>query len=90
MEEDEAERLDATRGRIFGASRPGFNTFWRKSLAASPEVQEEVAETEDKYFLNSGGEVADDARYDAMTPEQREKYYVHPNLWTRFKKMLFN
>jgi len=21
-----------------------------------------------------------------MTPEQREKYYVHPNLWTRLKQ----
>jgi hypothetical protein len=25
-----------------------------------------------------------DGRYDSMTPEQRERYYVHPNLWRRF------
>jgi hypothetical protein len=29
---------------------------------------------------------AADRRYEVMTPEQREKYYVHPNLWTRLKQ----
>jgi hypothetical protein len=28
----------------------------------------------------------DDARYDAMTDEEREKYYVKPSRITRFKK----
>jgi hypothetical protein len=25
-----------------------------------------------------------DKRFESMTPEQREKYYVHPTLWQRF------
>jgi hypothetical protein len=29
-----------------------------------------------------------DARYDAMTPEQREQYYMKPSLMTRIKKAL--
>ncbi len=29
-----------------------------------------------------------DARYDAMTEEEREKYYLKPNLLTRIKKAL--
>jgi hypothetical protein len=29
-----------------------------------------------------------DARYDAMTPEQRDEYYLHPGLLTRLKKAL--
>ena len=29
-----------------------------------------------------------DARYDAMTEEEREKYYLQPNLTTRIKKAL--
>jgi hypothetical protein len=24
-----------------------------------------------------------DRRYESMTPAEREKYYVHPNLWQR-------
>ena len=31
-------------------------------------------------------EAAVDARYDAMTPEERDKTYVHRGLWTRFKQ----
>jgi len=27
-----------------------------------------------------------DARYDAMTEEERDKYYVHPNVFTKIKK----
>ena len=27
-----------------------------------------------------------DARYDAMTPEQRDEYYMKPSLMTRIKK----
>jgi hypothetical protein len=29
-----------------------------------------------------------DSRYDAMTEEERDKYYVHPNLITKIKKAL--
>lgn len=29
-----------------------------------------------------------DARYDAMSEEERDKYYVHPNLITKIKKAL--
>ncbi len=29
-----------------------------------------------------------DARYDAMTDEEREKYYMKPNLMTKIKKAL--
>ncbi len=29
-----------------------------------------------------------DARYASMTPEQREAYYVTPNLWTRIKRWI--
>jgi hypothetical protein len=29
-----------------------------------------------------------DARYDAMTEDERDKYYVHPNLMTKIKKAL--
>lgn len=29
-----------------------------------------------------------DARYDAMTPEQRDEYYLQPGLLTRLKKAL--
>ncbi len=29
-----------------------------------------------------------DARYDAMSPEEREKYYLTPNLRTKLKKAL--
>jgi hypothetical protein len=29
-----------------------------------------------------------DARYDAMTEEERDKYYVNPNLITKIKKAL--
>jgi hypothetical protein len=29
-----------------------------------------------------------DARYDAMTEEEREKYYLKPNLLTKIKKAL--
>jgi hypothetical protein len=29
-----------------------------------------------------------DARYDAMTEEERDKYYVHPNLITKIKKAM--
>jgi hypothetical protein len=29
-----------------------------------------------------------DARYDAMTPEERERYYLKPGLLTRIKKAL--
>jgi len=29
-----------------------------------------------------------DARYDAMTGEEREKYYLKPNLMTKIKKAL--
>jgi hypothetical protein len=28
----------------------------------------------------------EDARYDAMTDEEREKYYVKPSAFTKFKK----
>jgi hypothetical protein len=28
----------------------------------------------------------EDARYDAMTEEQREAYYVNPGLWTKLRK----
>jgi hypothetical protein len=28
----------------------------------------------------------EDAKYASMTPAQREKYYVHPNLWQRLKR----
>jgi hypothetical protein len=27
-----------------------------------------------------------DARYDAMTEEERDEYYVHPNMFTKIKK----
>jgi hypothetical protein len=30
----------------------------------------------------------EDARYDAMTDEQREKYYIKPSMLTRLKKYL--
>ena len=30
----------------------------------------------------------EDARYDAMTEEERDKYYVHPSLLTKIKKAL--
>ena len=30
----------------------------------------------------------EDARYDAMTEEEREKYYVNPSLFTKIKKAL--
>jgi len=29
-----------------------------------------------------------DARYDSMTPEEREKYYMKPSFMTRVKKSL--
>ena len=29
-----------------------------------------------------------DARYDAMTPEQRDEYYMKPRMLTRIKKTL--
>jgi hypothetical protein len=29
-----------------------------------------------------------DARYDAMTDEEREKYYLKPNLFTKIKKAI--
>ena len=29
-----------------------------------------------------------DARYDSMSPEEREKYYMKPSLMTRLKKAL--
>jgi hypothetical protein len=29
-----------------------------------------------------------DARYDSMTDEEREKYYLKPSLLTKFKKAL--
>jgi hypothetical protein len=30
----------------------------------------------------------EDARYDAMTEEERDKYYVNPSLFTKIKKSL--
>ncbi len=33
-------------------------------------------------------EKKEDARYDAMTDEQREAYYVNPGLWTKVRKSL--
>jgi hypothetical protein len=56
----------------------------RGPKVVSPEVQKNNAIlNEDKVDHL----IADqDARYDAMTEEERDKYYVHPNLFTKIKK----
>ena len=52
-------------------------------MAVPPPVSEILAENHE-YVAEHEAEV--DARYDAMTPEQREKAYVHPGIWTRIKE----
>ena len=39
-----------------------------------------------RQFEDQKIEKKEDARYDAMTDAQREAYYVHPGLWTKFRK----
>lgn len=50
----------------------------------SPEQQKENAELQQERI--DGIVAKQDARYDAMSEEQRDKYYVHPNVITKIKK----
>jgi hypothetical protein len=51
-------------------------------VAVPPSVSDVIAQ-DDEYIAKHETEV--DARYDAMTQEQREKAYVHPGIWRRIK-----
>lgn len=55
------------------------------SKVVSPEQQKENAELQQEKV--DGIVAKQDARYDAMTEEERDKYYVHPNLITKLKKV---
>ena len=51
-----------------------------------PEQQMNIAALEQDKVDHIDAE--QDARYDAMTPEQRDEYYMKPKLTTRIKKAL--
>jgi hypothetical protein len=51
------------------------------------QTSEQISEDEaiDGKFV-AEHEASDDARYDSMTEAQRDKYFVHPGLFTRIKQ----
>jgi hypothetical protein len=53
-------------------------------LAKSAEQKAQSSNEENLRFGDA--EAAANARYDAMTPEERAKYYVKPSLWHRWKR----
>jgi hypothetical protein len=62
--------------------RRGF--LGRSRAAPTPEQQMNDAALEQEKVNQVLAE--EDARYDAMTDEEREKYYVKPSAMTKFKK----
>jgi len=62
---------------VFGFRGRGPRTLSPEQLKNSEAVQQEKV---DEVLSKQ------DARYDAMTEEERDKYYVHPNLFTKIKK----
>jgi hypothetical protein len=64
---------------IFGGGRGGPRTLSPAQLKNSEAVQQEKV---DEVLAKQN------ARYDAMTDEEREKYYLKPSLATKIKKAL--
>ena len=63
----------------FGGQARGMRTISPEQLKNNQALQQDkVSEVLSKQ----------DARYDAMTEEERDKYYLKPNLMTRIKKAL--
>jgi hypothetical protein len=62
----------------------GFGRGGKKALTVEQQYNRDALQQE------KVGEVVakQDARYDAMTPEERETYYLKPGLLTRIKKAL--
>jgi hypothetical protein len=63
---------------LFGRKRGNQTLRPEQQMNSATLQQEKVNEIVSKQ----------DARYDAMTEEEREKYYLKPNLLTRIKKAL--
>ncbi len=64
---------------VYGGSMGAGAHTW---LPPTPEqLRDDEAEEQD-YVAEHEAKVS--ARYDELTPAQREKEYVHPNLWRRF------
>ena len=72
--------VSAVPGEIGGIPLVGY--VGEGIVAVPPTVADVLAENHE-YIAKHETEV--DARYDAMTPEQRENAYVHPGIWRRIK-----
>lgn len=64
---------------IFGMGQQGKRTLSPEQVKNNEQLGEEKV---DEMVAKQ------DAHYDAMTEEERDAYYVHPNLMTRIKKAL--
>lgn len=67
------------RGGFGGFGRGGKKALSDKQIRNRDALQQEIV---DKVVAKQ------DARYDAMSPEEREKYYLKPSLLTKLKKAL--
>jgi hypothetical protein len=64
-----------------------FGLFgWRRSAPPRPDQVKNSAVLEQEKVNEIVSK--QDARYDAMTEEEREKYYLRPSLTTKIKKSL--
>lgn len=64
-----------------------FGVFgWRRGVTLRPEQQKNRAALQQEKIDEVLAK--QDARYDSMSDEEREKYYLKPNLMTRIKKSL--
>jgi hypothetical protein len=61
----------------------GWGSRLGGSLPISPDQQQNVADAEQDKIEEVRSK--EDARYDAMTDEEREKYYLHPSPFTKIK-----
>jgi hypothetical protein len=59
----------------------------RGALPPSPEQLRQRGAEEQDYLVEH--EAKESARYDALTPSEREEVYVHPGLLRRIKQWMF-
>jgi hypothetical protein len=61
----------------------GWGSRLGGSIPMSPEQQQNAADAEQEKIETAQSK--EDARYDAMTEEEREKYYLKPSPLTKIK-----
>jgi hypothetical protein len=61
----------------------GWGSRLGGSIPMSPEQQQNAADAEQEKI--EAAQSKEDARYDAMTEEEREKYYLKPSPLTKIK-----